>query len=88
VAGRFIDRDGVPVDGALDTRLIGITLAEIKRIPDRLCVAGGPDKTTVLRAALLGGYVTTLVTDERTARALMTTATAATAKPTRRKSSR
>jgi DNA-binding transcriptional regulator LsrR (DeoR family) len=71
VAGRFIDRDGEPVDGALDARLIGLELPELKRIPDRLCVAGGPQKIIILRAALLGGYVTTLVTDERTARALM-----------------
>ncbi len=71
VAGRFIDREGTPVAGFLDERFIGITLPDLKRIPERLCVAGGPQKTTVLRAALVGGYVTTLVTDERTARALM-----------------
>ncbi len=71
VAGRFIDRDGAPVAGFLDERFIGIALPDLKRIPERLCVAGGPQKTTVLRAALVGGYVTTLVTDERTARALM-----------------
>jgi dihydroxyacetone kinase-like protein len=75
VAGRFIDRDGAPVSGRLDARFIGIGLPELKRIPDRLCVAGGPQKITVLRAALVGGYVTTLVTDERTARALMSNAT-------------
>ncbi len=71
VAGRFIDRNGTPVNGSLDERFIGIALPDLKRIPDRLCVAGGPQKTVVLRAALVGGYVTTLVTDERTARALM-----------------
>jgi DNA-binding transcriptional regulator LsrR (DeoR family) len=71
VAGRFIDADGEPVSGFLDERFIGIGLPELKRIPDRLCVAGGPQKTRILRAALVGGYVTTLVTDERTGRALM-----------------
>jgi DNA-binding transcriptional regulator LsrR (DeoR family) len=71
VAGRFIDRDGAPVGGFLDERFIGIALPALKAIPERLCVAGGPQKTTILRAALVGGYVTTLVTDERTARTLM-----------------
>ncbi len=70
VAGRFIDGDGEPIEGPLDERFIGIGLRELKQIPDRLCVAGGPHKIAVLRAALVGGYVTTLVTDERTARAL------------------
>jgi DNA-binding transcriptional regulator LsrR (DeoR family) len=72
VAGRLIDSDGGAVDGPLDERMIGIGLKELKQIPERLCVAGGLKKLPVLRAALAGGYVTTLVTDERTARALMT----------------
>jgi DNA-binding transcriptional regulator LsrR (DeoR family) len=72
VAGRFMDASGTPVDGRLDEHLIGIGLPELKRIPERLCVAGGPAKIAILRAALLGGYVTTLVTDENTARALVT----------------
>jgi dihydroxyacetone kinase-like protein len=49
----------------------GIPLQDLKRISERLCVAGGPQKTTIIRATLVGGYATTLVTDERTARALM-----------------
>jgi dihydroxyacetone kinase-like protein len=72
IAGRFIDSAGAPVEGEIDARLIGITLPELRRVPDRLCIAGGPKKIGVLRAALMGGYVTTLVTDERTARALVT----------------
>ncbi len=71
IAARFIDAAGAPVEGDLDTRLIGIDLADLRRIPERLCVAGGPRKIEVLRAALVGGYVTTLVTDEKSARALM-----------------
>lgn len=71
VTGRFIDRHGDPVDGDLDARLIGLALADLKKISDRLCVAGGPQKVDILRAALLGGFVSTLVTDERTARSLV-----------------
>jgi DNA-binding transcriptional regulator LsrR (DeoR family) len=69
--GRFIDRDGRPVPGELDGRMIGITLDELTRLPNRLCIAGGPDKVEALRAALWGGYVTHLVTDARTAAELL-----------------
>lgn len=71
IAGRFIDRRGEPVDGSLDERMIGLTPAEIRAIPQRLCVAGGPSKIDALRAALDGGYATIFVTDELTARALV-----------------
>ena len=44
--------------GDLDGRMIGVTLDELTRLPNRLCIAGGPDKVEALRAALRGGYVT------------------------------
>ena len=71
IAGRFIDSTGKPVDGKLDARMIGLTPAEIRAIPERLCVAGGASKTAALRAALGGGYATIFVTDEPTARAVL-----------------
>ena len=69
--GRFIDRDGRHIEGDLDGRMIGITLEELKRLPNRLCVAGGPEKVAALRAALRGGHVTHLVTNAETAEALL-----------------
>lgn len=69
--GRFIDREGRHMIGDLDSRMIGITLDELKALPNRLCVAGGPDKIQALRAALIGGYVTHLVTDVAAATALL-----------------
>lgn len=69
--GRFIDRDGRHMIGDLDSRMIGITLDELKALPNRLCVAGGPDKIQALRAALRGGYITHLVTDADAAAALL-----------------
>jgi DNA-binding transcriptional regulator LsrR (DeoR family) len=71
IAGRFIDRRGRPVDGSLDARMIGLTPEEVRAIPTRLCVAGGPSKVEALRAALAGGYATLFVTDEPTARAVL-----------------
>jgi DNA-binding transcriptional regulator LsrR (DeoR family) len=55
--GRFIDSEGRHMIGDLDSRMIGITLEELKALPNRLCVAGGPAKKQALRAALRGGYI-------------------------------
>ncbi len=71
IIGRFIDAEGCSVCGDLDDRMIGITLEELRAMPNRLCVAGGPGKIKALRAALIGGYVQRLVTDAATAEALL-----------------
>jgi DNA-binding transcriptional regulator LsrR (DeoR family) len=71
LAGRFVDARGRAVAGALDERMIGLTVPEIAKIPERICVAAGHDKAAPIHALLMGRYVTTLVTDEATARALL-----------------
>lgn len=71
LGGRFFDSIGRPVLGALDERMIGLSLDEIAAIPERMCVAGGPDKVEPIRAMLAGGYATTLVTDQETAEELV-----------------
>jgi DNA-binding transcriptional regulator LsrR (DeoR family) len=70
LAGRFVGRDGGPVTGGLDDRMIGLTLDEIKQIPERICVAGGAGKVAAIDATLRGGYATVLVTDEAAATGL------------------
>lgn len=67
IACRWIDRNGRSVDMPSSINPIGISLDELKRIPRRLAVAGGDMKKDVVLAGLRGGFVTTLVTDERTA---------------------
>jgi len=69
--GRFFDASGAPVVGSHDSRMVGVSLDELRAIPERLCVAGGPDKETAVAGALRGGYATHLVTDEKTARRLL-----------------
>ncbi|HET8729416.1 MAG TPA: sugar-binding transcriptional regulator [Alphaproteobacteria bacterium] len=71
INGRFFDISGNRVDGPLDDVTIGLTLEDIDGIGQRIAVAGGPDKTECILGALRGGYVTTLVTDEPTARAVL-----------------
>lgn len=77
ICGRFFDADGRPVLGEVDDRMVGLTLEELARVPVRLGVAGGAEKTDALLGALRGGHLTELVTDERTARRLLTDAGAA-----------
>ncbi len=71
IIGRFIDDNGRSVPGELDRRMIGITLDELRAVPVRICVAGGPAKRDPIRAALNGGYATHLVTDIETATTLV-----------------
>ena len=71
ICGRFFDAAGQPVLGELDERMVGLSLDELARVPIRLAVAGGGEKTAALLGALRGGHLTELVTDERTAQRLL-----------------
>lgn len=71
LAGRFIGSDGAPLLGELDDRMIGMTLDEMTRIPERICVAGGAGKCEAIAAMLKGGYATALVTDFEAATGLL-----------------
>lgn len=67
IACRWIDKNGHSVEMPSSINPIGITLDDLRRIPRRLAVAGGDFKKEVVLASLRGGFITTLVTDERTA---------------------
>lgn len=68
---RYLRGDGTPVPTALDDRVIGIELEQLKRVPRAIAVAGGPSKVMAIRAALLGGWVNCLITDRDTAERLL-----------------
>ena len=68
---RFFDRNGAPVHGPLDDRVIGVTLEELKQTPRVVGVAGGDRKVEAIRACLIGGLVNVLVTDKFTAEKLL-----------------
>ena len=71
IACRWIDRNGNPIELPLSIYPTGISLEELKKIPQRLAVAGGELKQEVVLAGLRGGFTTVLVTDERTAAYLL-----------------
>ncbi len=68
ILGRFIDRRGKVVDGALDARTIGLKLDSLKGRDRVVGVCSGKAKHPIALAALRMGYVNVLITDQATAR--------------------
>lgn len=71
VCGHFIDAQGRPVNTELSERTISVDLERLRHIPLVIGVAWGPEKVEAIRACLLGGYLSALVTDQSTAEALL-----------------
>ncbi|NHI15744.1 sugar-binding transcriptional regulator [Microbacterium excoecariae] len=70
ICHRIFRADGSLVEGDLDDRIIAIPTDDLLRIPRRVGLAGGPRKVDAIRGALQGDWITTLITDVRTAEAL------------------
>ncbi|WP_233255603.1 sugar-binding transcriptional regulator [Naasia lichenicola] len=64
---RFFDADGATVSSDLNDRVLGISVEQLKAVPRRVGIAGGPRKYEAIRAALRGGWVDVLITDLATA---------------------
>ena len=62
--GRVLESDAL-------ARAIGITLPELRQVPEVIAVAGGPAKVDAIASVLRSGVVNTLVTDSTTAAQLL-----------------
>lgn len=71
VCMRFFDADGQPIRTSFDDRVIGISAAQILKTRRRIGVAGGPRKFEAIRAAVRGGWISTLITDHHTGQRLL-----------------
>lgn len=71
ICSRFIDEHGDPCLPELEERTVAVSLQNLRAKQTRICVAGGQQKVRPLKAALRAGYVSHLVTDEDTARAVL-----------------
>lgn len=67
---RFFDEGGAPVTD-LDDRVIGMGLAQLRRVRRAVAIAGGARKRAAIRAALRGRWINVLVTDRQTAQHLL-----------------
>jgi DNA-binding transcriptional regulator LsrR (DeoR family) len=74
LAGVFFDRQGRVCRPAVAARLITLSEADLRRIPEVIAVVSGAAKQDAVRAAVRGGLVHSLVTDAELARALLESA--------------
>jgi len=74
VSGVLLDQEGSPVHAPLTDRMICIDATDLRKIPEVIALAYGPEKASATRAAIRGGYVNGVVTHTGMARALLTMA--------------
>jgi DNA-binding transcriptional regulator LsrR (DeoR family) len=72
ISGVFVDADGAPVHTQLNDRMIGVSAAQMRAIPEVITIAYGVVKAPAVRAALRSGLLNGLVTHTSLARALLT----------------
>ena len=68
---RYLDAAGGLVDSVVGNRVMGIDAVTLRHIPRRIGVGGGIRKHAAVRAAVRGGWLTVLITDHLTARAVL-----------------
>lgn len=68
ILGRFVDAQGMIVDAILDDRTVGLRIDRLRTKQRSIGVVGGADKTHIALAALKGGYLSVIITDETIAR--------------------
>jgi DNA-binding transcriptional regulator LsrR (DeoR family) len=71
IALRFFNAKGDSVRTPLDDRVLGITVDQLRKAARVVAVAGGPKKIDAIYSALHTDIIDVLVTDQRTAKALM-----------------
>jgi DNA-binding transcriptional regulator LsrR (DeoR family) len=71
ILGHCLNKKGVFLNTALEDRLVSIPVEILKKIKDRILIAGGEQKFQSIASALLSGIVTTLVTDVKIAKKLL-----------------
>ncbi|MDO4664957.1 MAG: sugar-binding transcriptional regulator [Actinomycetaceae bacterium] len=71
ICSRFVDANGRICLPDLNNRTVGLSLPQLRRISQKILVAGGSDKAGIIRAALEHNYVSQLVIDAQTARKIL-----------------
>lgn len=67
----FYDKNGNPIPNDIEDCLLSTKLEQLQELNNVIGVAGGPGKIEAIKAALKGGYIHILITDEATAAALV-----------------
>jgi DNA-binding transcriptional regulator LsrR (DeoR family) len=67
----FFGKDGKELPASIHDRIIGMSLDDLRKVPQVIGVAGGSGKVDAIRAALCGGLLDVLITDSETARQIL-----------------
>lgn len=70
VCGRFFGNGGLECETELKDRVVSVPLPTLREIPQAVGIAVGVDRARPIVAALRGGFINSLVTDEQTAEAI------------------
>ncbi len=71
ICGRFFDAKGNECNSPWRNRAISIELAQLRKIPEVIGIAAGPERAPAVAAALRGGLLKSLLIDEGGAQALL-----------------
>ncbi|MBI5027993.1 MAG: transcriptional regulator, partial [Actinobacteria bacterium] len=71
ICGRYYDLQGRPVGLPTSERVIGITLDQLRGVPEVIGLAGGVEKAPGVIGALRTGALDSVVVDEDLARAVL-----------------
>jgi DNA-binding transcriptional regulator LsrR (DeoR family) len=71
IAGVLIDADGRPTESNLTDRMIGVSAAQLRAIPEVIGLAYNIARSPAVQAAIRGGFIKSLVTHSSLARALV-----------------
>ena len=71
VCGRFFDARGQECATAWRDRVIGITLPQLRKIPQVIAIVSGSDRTAAILAGIAGGMIKSLIIDELAASTLL-----------------
>ncbi|MDK2952215.1 MAG: lsr operon transcriptional repressor [Kosmotogales bacterium] len=71
ILGQYFDQDGNIIDFETNQRIISFDISKLKVKQNVIAIAGGPKKVQAIAAAIKGGYLSTLITDELTAKQLL-----------------
>jgi DNA-binding transcriptional regulator LsrR (DeoR family) len=72
IHGEYFDAEGNPLELEQHERMIAVRLNQMRTMKQVIGIAGGPRKLEAIRGALRGKLLSTLITDEWTAQALLT----------------
>jgi deoxyribonucleoside regulator len=70
-AANFLNKDGLILDADINTRVLGLSLLDLRKIPNMIAVAGGIQKATAIHSALKGRHMNILITDDSAAQEIL-----------------